>query len=45
MKQPNILMIMADQLAAPALPVYGHRVVKAPHMSRLALDRVRQRLL
>jgi choline-sulfatase len=36
MKQPNILMIMADQLAAPALPVYGHRVVKAPHLSRLA---------
>lgn len=29
-------MIMADQLAAPALPTYGHRVVKAPHISALA---------
>jgi choline-sulfatase len=35
-KQPNILVIMADQLAAPALPCYGHPVVKAPHIARLA---------
>ena len=35
-KQPNILFLMADQLAAPALPIYGHRIVKAPHLSRLA---------
>src|ERR671918_573502 len=35
-KQPNILVIMADQLAAPALPCYGPPVVKAPHMVRLA---------
>jgi choline-sulfatase len=34
--QPNILLIMADQLAAPALPAYGHPVVKAPHIERLA---------
>lgn len=34
--QPNILFIMADQLAAAALPVYGHSIVKAPHLSRLA---------
>lgn len=33
---PNILLIMVDQLAAPALPVYGHAVVKAPHISALA---------
>jgi len=33
---PNILLIMADQLAAPALPAYGHRLVKAPHIDRLA---------
>ena len=33
---PNILFIMADQLAAPALPLYGHKVVKAPHLMRLA---------
>jgi choline-sulfatase len=35
-KPPNILLLMADQLAAPALPCYGHPVVKAPHLSRLA---------
>jgi choline-sulfatase len=35
-KQPNILLIMADQLSAPALPSCGHRVVKAPHMGALA---------
>ncbi|MBM3538670.1 MAG: choline-sulfatase [Alphaproteobacteria bacterium] len=39
-RQPNILLVMADQLAAPALPVYGHRVVKAPHLSRLAQEGV-----
>lgn len=36
MQQPNILFIIADQLAGPALPVYGHPVVKAPHISALA---------
>lgn len=35
-KPPNILLVMADQLAAPTLPVHGHKVVKAPHLSRLA---------
>jgi len=35
-QRPNILFIMADQMAAPALPVYGHPVVKAPHISALA---------
>jgi choline-sulfatase len=35
-KAPNILLIQADQMAAPALPFYGHPVVKAPHMSALA---------
>ena len=34
--RPNILLIMADQIAAPALPVYGHRVVKTPHLKMLA---------
>jgi choline-sulfatase len=33
---PNILLLMADQLAAPALPIYGHKLVKAPHLVRLA---------
>ena len=36
MKQPNILFIQADQLAGPALPMYGHKVVKTPHLQQLA---------
>lgn len=35
-KKPNILVIMVDQLAAPALPVYGHKVVHAPNISKFA---------
>ncbi len=35
-KAPNILFVMADQMAAPALPVYGHPVVKAPRIAGLA---------
>ena len=35
-RQPNILLIMADQLAAPFLPSYGHRVVQAPALDALA---------
>ncbi|HEX6385734.1 MAG TPA: choline-sulfatase [Anaerolineae bacterium] len=38
--KPNILFIMADQMAGPALPVYGHPVVKAPHISELAQNGV-----
>jgi len=37
---PSILLIMVDQLAASALPVYGHPVVKTPHLSALAEDGV-----
>ena len=37
---PNILLIMADQMAAPALPCYGHPVVQAPNISRLAREGV-----
>ena len=33
---PNILFIMADQLAPQFLPCYGHPVVKAPTIQRLA---------
>ncbi len=36
LKQPNILLIMADQMSAQFLPVYGHGLVKAPHLSGLA---------
>ena len=35
-EHPNILCIMADQLTAPALPFYGHPIVKTPHLSALA---------
>lgn len=37
---PNILLIMGDQLAGPALPDYGHPVVKTPHLSALAEEGV-----
>ena len=36
MAAPNILFIQADQMAGPALPMYGHSVVKTPHLQRLA---------
>jgi choline-sulfatase len=39
-RQPNILLVMADQLTALALPCYGHPVVKAPHIGRLAKEGV-----
>ncbi len=39
-KKPNILLIMADQLAAPALPIYGHSQVLAPNISALAAQSV-----
>lgn len=35
-RQPNILMIMADQLAAQALSLYGNKVCKTPNLERLA---------
>ena len=35
-KQPNILIVMVDQLAPAFLPIHGHRVVKAPHLEALA---------
>src|SRR5438034_1503997 len=34
-QRPNILLVLADQLAASALPPYGNRVVRAPHLERL----------
>ncbi|HEY0271060.1 MAG TPA: choline-sulfatase [Sphingomonas sp.] len=34
--QPNILILMADQMAPRALPVHGHDLVKAPNIARLA---------
>lgn len=36
MKSPNILMIIADQLAAQSTSAYGHPIVKTPAMDKLA---------
>ena len=38
--KPNILFVMADQLAARYLPFHGHPLVKVPHLSRLAAESV-----
>ncbi len=38
--KPNILIVMADQMAPAFLPIYGHRVVKAPHLEALAREGV-----
>jgi choline-sulfatase len=37
---PNILIVMADQLAAQFLPAYGHKIVKTPAIDVLAKDGV-----
>ncbi len=37
---PNVVLVMADQLAAQALPFYGHGIVKAPHLEARAGDGV-----
>src|SRR5689334_12959533 len=39
-KPPSFLILMADQLTPWALPAYGHRVVKAPHIDALAAEGV-----
>ena len=36
MKKPNIVLIMADQLAPQWTGTYGHSLVKTPHMDALA---------
>ncbi len=38
--KPNILFVMADQLAARSLAAYGHTLVKTPNLSRLAAEGV-----
>ncbi len=35
-QRPNIVFIMADQLGAPALSMYGHPNIKTPNLERLA---------
>lgn len=36
MPQPNIVIVMCDQLGASALPAYGHAQVKSPNIDGLA---------
>lgn len=38
--RPNILILMADQLTAGALPAFGNRVAKTPAIDRLAREGV-----
>jgi len=38
--KPNILFVMADQLAAQFLPFHGHSLVQTPNLSRLAAEGV-----
>jgi choline-sulfatase len=38
--KPNILFVMADQLAARYLPFHGHPLVETPNLSRLAAEGV-----
>ena len=46
-KAPNVLIVMADQMAPAFLPIYGHPLTRAPNMEALAQRRrrLRQRLL
>jgi choline-sulfatase len=37
-RRPNLLLVMADQLAAGWLPAYGHSAVHAPNLTTLAED-------
>ena len=36
MDRPNIVFVMADQMSGMAMPFQGHKVVRAPALSRLA---------
>ncbi len=38
--KPNFLFIMADQMAAHALPAYGNKIVKTPNMDKLTEEGV-----
>jgi choline-sulfatase len=38
--QPHIVLVLADQLAAAALPAYGNTVVQAPRLERLGAEGV-----
>jgi choline-sulfatase len=37
-ERPNVLLVMADQLAAAHLPAYGNTIAHAPRLTQLARD-------
>lgn len=39
-KKKNVLLIQVDQMTAQALPIYGHKLVKTPHLDQLASEGV-----
>jgi arylsulfatase len=39
--KPNILMIMADQLRMDCVGAYGNKVIKTPHLDRIAREGIR----
>ena len=39
-RKPHLVVLMADQLAAPFLPAYGHKVVQTPAIDKLAASGV-----
>ncbi len=39
-RPPNVLIVMADQMAPTFLPIYGHPVARAPNMEALAKEGV-----
>lgn len=39
-ERPHIVLVMADQLSAPFLPLYGHPVVRTPALEQLAREGV-----
>jgi choline-sulfatase len=38
--KPDLVLVLADQVAAATLPTYGNRVVQAPHLERLGAEGV-----
>lgn len=39
-KKPNLLIVMADQMAAPFLRIHGGQVARTPHLDQLAAEAV-----
>src|SRR5690606_10800118 len=40
-KKPNILFVVCDQMTVALTGMYGHPVVKTPHLNRLAQEGIR----